>query len=197
MPKPHLIRVGLLRAGMALCLCLVMPAGAEQPAAEPEAVATEVDPALSDSETLARASRSLLLDLARFRDGYAAVGERGHILISGDGETWQQVTAPTRSTLTSVAARGDQLWAVGHDGVILHSKDGGGHWTRRRAVPRTGESDEPDHGAPLLDLLVLNDKTAIAVGAYSLMLVSRDGGVTWKRHRALDVAADTSCSHHA
>ena len=48
------------------------------------------------------AGQSMLLDGVS-RDGLmAAVGERGHILISTDGKQWQQVAVPTRQTLTGV-----------------------------------------------------------------------------------------------
>lgn len=173
-------------------LCVFMSGTSAAQDAEPasakntDAPSVQADPALSDSELMPRASRSLLLDLAKFHDGYAAVGERGHILLSGDGEAWKQVSTPTRSTLTAIASRGNKLWAVGHDGVILFSDDGGKKWARRRAVPLTGLSDDPDDGAPLLDVLVLNDDHAIAIGAYSLMLVSRDGGLTWKKRKAIE-----------
>jgi photosystem II stability/assembly factor-like uncharacterized protein len=77
------------------------------------------------------ASHSLLLDLAAAGEHLVAVGERGHILLSdADGENWQQVLAPTREMLTAVYFADPQRgWAVGHDGLILASLDGGTNWS--------------------------------------------------------------------
>lgn len=62
-----------------------------------------------------------------------AVGERGHILFSDDaGGTWQQARVPVQVTLTAVHFPTPVLgWAVGHDGVVLHSTDGGRSWTKQ------------------------------------------------------------------
>ena len=49
------------------------------------------------------ASKSLLLDIVNIKQKkLVAVGERGHVLISADGNNWQQVVVPTQATLTSV-----------------------------------------------------------------------------------------------
>ena len=77
------------------------------------------------------ADRSLLLDLASAGNHLVAVGERGHILISdAAGQDWTQVPSPTAQMLTAVhfvdALRG---WAVGHDGLILATEDGGKSWS--------------------------------------------------------------------
>jgi photosystem II stability/assembly factor-like uncharacterized protein len=126
------------------------------------------------------ASKSMLLDIVKTSAGYFAVGERGHIISSVDGKSWKQVEAvPTRSTLTSIAAAGDHLIAAGHDGVIVHSADAGKTWERRRVDIYQPGSSEPSQGAPILDLLFVDDNHAIAVGAYSLMLETNDAGVTW------------------
>jgi photosystem II stability/assembly factor-like uncharacterized protein len=60
-----------------------------------------------------------------------AVGERGHVLYSDDnGQNWQQANVPVSVTLTAVyfpvAQKG---WAVGHDGVVLHTQDGAESWS--------------------------------------------------------------------
>ena len=78
------------------------------------------------AEHMPLATESMLLDITRAGDTLVAVGERGHIVISTDGESWQQVeVVPTRSTLTSVFSVGNRLWAGGHDAVIITSGDGG------------------------------------------------------------------------
>ncbi len=75
----------------------------------------------------ALASQSLLLDISPIgQEQLVAVGQHGHILLSSDGEQWQQANVPVQSTLTSVYFLNDLLgWAVGHDATILHSQDGG------------------------------------------------------------------------
>jgi photosystem II stability/assembly factor-like uncharacterized protein len=147
-----------------------------------EAGATPVakdDPALLDAEIMPRASRSMLLDAVRTTSGYVAVGERGHVLLSEDGQTWRQASVPTRSTLTTVASVDGVLWAAGHDGVIVHSTDGGQTWVRRRASPWSMDMVDPSEGVPVMDVLFTDPLNGFAVGAYSLMLVSGDGGITW------------------
>lgn len=77
-----------------------------------------------------RASGSILLDVTRAGDRLVAVGERGHILFSDDnGSTWLQASVPVSVTLTSVEfPTKDKGWVTGHDGVVLHSIDGGENW---------------------------------------------------------------------
>jgi len=81
-----------------------------------------------------RASHGLLVDIARAGDRLVAVGERGHVLYSDDsGRTWTQARVPVDVMLTAVwftdARRG---WAVGHDGMIVASADGGENWQLQR-----------------------------------------------------------------
>ena len=179
----------------ALLLALALPISAQAPdapAPAPETAANTppipgpetakpaaTDPALLDAEILPRASRSLLLDAVRTNTGYFAVGERGHVLASGDGVNWRQAPVPTRATLTSIATFDGMIWAAGHDGVIVHSTDGGQTWTRRRAKPWSYDIVEPSEGVPVMDLMFTDAMNGFAIGAYSLMLVTADGGITW------------------
>lgn len=158
-----------------LALPLLAQSGAGEPAKD--------DPSVSNAEKKGRAANSLLLDAVRTNAGYFAVGERGHILISTDGRTWTQAEVPTRSALTSIATADGQLWAAGHDGVILHSADNGLAWSRRRVSVWQPGSDDITLGVPVLDLLFSDASNGIAVGAYSLMLVTSDGGATWTQKR--------------
>jgi photosystem II stability/assembly factor-like uncharacterized protein len=77
-----------------------------------------------------RASGSFLLDVTRAGQRLVAVGERGHILLSDDnGLNWRQSPVPVSVTLTAVHFPSEKKgWAVGHDGVVLHSLDGGESW---------------------------------------------------------------------
>jgi photosystem II stability/assembly factor-like uncharacterized protein len=191
---------GIPAALMLLALPLAARTPATPPAADPAAKAVPDsaapdDPSRLQSEIMPRASKSLLLDLVRTAGGYFAVGERGHVLRSDDGRTWTQLNVPTRSALTSIATADGQLWVGGHDGVILHSTDGGQTWQAQRRDPfRLAEGqDAADHdprqGAPVLDINFRDGSHGIAIGAYSLMLVTDDGGATWTPRQALASAA--------
>lgn len=120
------------------------------------------------------ASQSLLLDAQRVDNTLIVVGERGHILISEDhGNSWTQSQVPTRATLTGVYFI-DRLngWVVGHDQVILRTKDGGKNWDL--------VYEDPEAQSPLLDILFLDDQHGYAVGAYGQFLESFDGGSNWE-----------------
>lgn len=117
---------------------------------------------------------SLLLDIAT-GDITVAVGERGHVLIKRNGNDFQQVTVPTQSTLTAVTLIGKQIWAVGHDAVILHSTDGGEHWQVQMY--------QPELERPFLDVLFLNDREGIAIGAYGMFYHTTDAGQNWTNIR--------------
>jgi photosystem II stability/assembly factor-like uncharacterized protein len=162
--------------GLALLVVLVHAAYTQSGS---EATAAD-DPSAQVAEMMPRATRALTLDLVNAPERAIAVGERGHVLVSEDRQNWRQVeNVPTRSTLTGVAAAGTKAWAVGHDGVILGSADGGLSWTRQRAAPLDPNSDDLHNGVPLLDVIALDEANVIAIGAYALMLRSSDGGNTW------------------
>lgn len=144
-----------------------------------EATATDADPAILDAEMMPRASQSLLLDVVQTAAGYFVVGERGHILVSEDGQDWKQAPVPTRSTLTSITSADGVLWAGGHDGVIVHSTDGGQTWTRRRTQVWTPDYADPLDGVPVMDVLMVDGMNGFAVGAYAMFLETTDGGVSW------------------
>jgi photosystem II stability/assembly factor-like uncharacterized protein len=120
------------------------------------------------------ASKSLLLDISPLgKEKLVAVGEYGHILLSSDGDNWQQANVPLNATLTSVYFLNDQLgWAVGHDATILHSDDGGLNWKIQQYIPALEK--------PLLDIYFKNEQQGIAVGAYGQVFRTIDGGSTWK-----------------
>lgn len=127
------------------------------------------------AEIVPLASRSLLLAIASAGPRLVAVGDRGHILTSDDqGKSWQQRPVPTRAMLTGVSFPSANLgWAVGHDGVILHTTDGGNTWSR--------QDKGDDLETVFLDVLFLDDAHGFAVGAYGKFLHTGDGGKTWER----------------
>lgn len=197
MSSKPLIRTRL--AG-ALLLALLLPLAAQSQDPEPDATmeaaepaepidesgadigaATEpaADPASLDAEMMPKASLSLLLDSVQTAAGYFVVGERGHILVSEDGKAWQQLAVPTRSTLTSITSADGVLWAGGHDGVIVHSTDGGQTWSRRRMQVWTPDYLDPFDGVPVMDVLMVDGMNGFAIGAYAMFLETTDGGITW------------------
>lgn len=137
------------------------------------------------AEHVPLASRSLLLDVARVGKTLVAAGERGHIVYSQDnGISWTQAeVVPTRATLTSLYVVGERLWAAGHDSVILTSADSGRTWTRQYF--------DPERQQPVMDLYFANADRGIALGAYGLMLLTRDGGHHWD-----DAAVDEEDDAH-
>lgn len=135
------------------------------------------------------ASRSLLLDVTPAGRNMVAVGERGHVLVSpASGPSWKQVAVPTRATLTAVDfLDGRTGFAVGHDAVILRTRDGGYNWERVHF--------DPEQERPLLDVMVIDAMHAVAVGAYGLYLESRDGGNRWTE-RVLNTAGPEEALGH-
>lgn len=174
--------------------CVCTAATAQEPAPIPSVAQ---DPAVTPAEIMPKATESIVLDAVRTLSGYVAVGERGHVLLSPNGVEWTQASGvPTRATLNAVAAMGDSIWVGGHDGVILYSPDDGGTWQRQRIDVWDPDSSEPSSGAPILDMLFLDQSHGFAVGAYSLFLETRDGGETWER-RMLPPPPDESGSADA
>jgi photosystem II stability/assembly factor-like uncharacterized protein len=186
---------GLHPLGAGLLL-LILPLAAQTPPAfaQTPASASKLaadDPSALPSEIMPRARKSLLLDVARGSAGFFAVGERGHVLQSTDGKSWTQLKVPTRSTLTTIAIVDNHVWVAGHNGVILHSADGGKSWQAQRRDPYAlaeGEQaadHDPLQGAPILDIHFSDANNGIAVGAHSLMLLTHDGGSTWSPKQAI------------
>lgn len=148
-----------------------------------------------------RATQSVLLGIAQAGQRFVAVGERGIVLVSeDDAAQWRQVSTPVSVTLTAVRFANDKVgYAVGHSGTVIVTADGGQTWTRSldgrqivkialAAAQASGDTtdmqeaermanDGPDK--PLLDLLVIDDKRVIVIGAYGMAYATTDGGKTW------------------
>ncbi len=100
-------------------------------AAEPRKIADVLDEPAHLSQ---KATTSLLNAVANAGPRLVAVGERGIILLSDDqGNQWRQAkVVPSSVALTAVRFVNAELgWAVGHGGIVLHSRDGGETWTRQ------------------------------------------------------------------
>jgi len=155
------------------------------------------------------AAKKLLLSVAQAGDRLVAVGPRGHIVVSLDaGASWQQSQVPLSSDLTAVHFPSPKVgWAVGHDGVVLATTDGGVTWAKQldgrmvndlvladiqaklAADPESAQLQglateaerNKEFGAdkPFLDVWFESDTTGYVVGAYGLLLKTTDGGQTW------------------
>lgn len=125
------------------------------------------------AEIMPKAVSTTLLDLTWTGAQFVAVGQRGHVLRSPDGKTWTQSPAPVRQMLNRVRfLDANNGWAVGHDGVIIHTADAGKTWNLQRF---DAESQQP-----LNDVLFLDAQRGFAVGAPARFLQTRDGGKTWE-----------------
>jgi len=137
-----------------------------------------------------------------------AAGQRGHIVYSDDhGASWKQAAVPVSSDLTAVYFSSDRTgWAVGHDGVVLHSEDAGQSWRLQldgdRAaalikdyygkqaqagdvqaaalLPEIGKYFSTGADKPFLDVWFANDREGFVVGAFNLIFRTGDGGKTWE-----------------
>lgn len=136
---------------------------------------TAADPAASETPRAAMlaplAVKTTLVSVAWAGNTLVAVGDRGHILTSGDGKDWKQVPSPADVMLNRVRFRdGKTGFALGHDATILATRDGGASWTVAHfdATAR-----------PLYDLAFVDERTLFAIGGYGLFLDSTDSGATW------------------
>ncbi len=146
----------------------VMLAGVTIPLTS-QAYASSVNP-----DYLPFIKKSLMLDVSAVDGLVAVVGERGFILLSTDsGKSWMQAAVPVQVGLTGVFFLNAELgWAVGHDHVIIRTRDGGKSWTRIY--------DNIEVESPLLDVWFRDAENGFAIGAYGAFLTTTDGGDNWK-----------------
>jgi photosystem II stability/assembly factor-like uncharacterized protein len=144
------------------------------------------------------ASASMLIGVTLAGTRIVSVGQHGHIVYSDDqGKNWSQAAVPVSCDLVSVQFPTPQKgWAVGHDGVVLHSSDGGASWVKQfdgRAAAQLMAStysggafaieaqkiSEQGADKPFLDISFENETTGFVVGAFSLIFRTTDGGKSW------------------
>lgn len=128
------------------------------------------------------ADKALVTDLIKVSDSlYLAAGERGHILRSPDGVSWQQSQTPLQANLNSVYFTDETHgWAVGHDASIIATQDSGVSWQLQQFLP---ELDKP-----LFDIYFKDASHGFAVGAYGLFFRSADGGKSWQQEYHAELA---------
>lgn len=183
-------------------LAILLAALAGQAFAQSAFISPMETPAVHSSQAI----RAPLNALARAGERLVAAGQRGHILVSEDGKAWTQAEVPVSSDLTALAfPNAEQGWAVGHEGVVLHSGDGGKTWSKQLdgrqiaelLVKHYGNPVNPDdpeaqrlkqdaeifaaQGAdkPLLDVWFEDERNGFVIGAFNLILRTADGGKTW------------------
>lgn len=167
-----------------------------------------LDPLDVPASPVSRPAAAHLVSVANAGERLIAVGLRGLIAASEDqGRTWVQIPAPVSSDLVAVQFP-DPLngWAVGHDGVVLHTEDGGRNW-RKQYDGRVAAEDLIKHfrllagsgnenAERLLPEIELNyakgpeqallgvwfeDRNhGYVVGSFGTLLATSDGGRTWQ-----------------
>lgn len=148
-----------------------------------------------------------VLGVASAGSAFIAVGQQGRILRqSSPTSPWRQVVVPVSTDLVAVSfSTADHGWAVGHDGVVLSTRDGGTSWQRRLDGRKAYEIEmsyyEPlaargDASAlrelrhlkkiasqavarPLLDVWFKSESEGYLVGAFGMILHTADGGNSW------------------
>jgi photosystem II stability/assembly factor-like uncharacterized protein len=151
----------------AAALLLLQPLGAAAQDASGDDPSRQPRPAL----IAPRAASALLLDVARAGEAWVAAGQRGSILRSADGRSWSQVEVPVDATLTRVRfVDAEHGWAVGYDGTVLRTEDGGGSWALLQF--------DPDWARPYYDLHFFDATNGLLAGANGSLMATADGGQT-------------------
>lgn len=155
------------------------------------------------------AVHSALRDVVRAGERLVAVGARGHIVYSDNqGQDWRQASVPVSADLNALTFPTPQEgWAVGNDGVVLHSRDGGVNWAVQldgrkigalvtahyRSLAQAHPDDEqwPQFAAegqrleqegadkPFLGVWFTDARHGYVVGVFNLILRTDDGGENW------------------
>lgn len=187
------------RVRRAAWLAALLAGGAVQ-AAGGAAAATAGDAAERPAVAVRQVERAVLIGAAQAGARIVAVGERGLVALSDDGVRWTQAPTPVSVTLTAVRfADAERGVAVGHAGTVLATADGGRGWTRKldgrriaqlaldaaraandaRALKEAERLVADGADKPLLDVLMLDAKRWIVVGAYGFAFATEDGGERW------------------
>jgi photosystem II stability/assembly factor-like uncharacterized protein len=149
-----------------------------------------------------------LLAITRSGNELVSAGLRGVVLVSNsNGEEWTQAAVPVQSDLVAVQfPNAIDGWACGHDGVVLHTSNGGLTWTKQLdGLKARGEFENYYNGeiasgntglSTLLTQIQLNydsgpslpwlgvwfqdNKTGYVVGSFGDIATTSNGGETWR-----------------
>lgn len=149
-----------------------------------------------------------ILAVTVIKDRIIGVGLRGLIVLSDDGGiNWRQAQVPVQSDLTAVSFP-TQIhgWAVGHDGVILTTSDGGETWIKQldglmtatqlpayyqrrvdlgdasmqRFLDQAKLNVKNPATLPYLGVYFENEQDGYVIGSFGSILATQDGGKTWE-----------------
>ena len=120
--------------------------------------------------------RVQLNSLVKSKAGLVTGGELGTLLLSPDqGKDWQRASVSNnrQALLNQISFASDGLdgMAVGHEGWILHTLDGGKSWKEVAFEEKNGE--------PLMSIARIPSEAWIAVGAFGRAIRSNDDGASW------------------
>lgn len=119
-----------------------------------------------------------LNSLTPSKAGLLTGGELGTLLVSSNqGKDWQRasVSKDRQALINQISFAPDGLegMAVGHEGWILNTTDGGWSWKEL--------AFDESNGEPLMSVARLPSGAWIAVGAFGRALRSNDKGASWTR----------------
>jgi len=165
------------------------------------------DPMDTPAVPTARAAATPMTAVTHAGGRFVAVGVRGTVLLSDDlGRRWRQAVVPVSSDLVAVCfATPEQGWIAGHDGVVLHSGDGGQTWHKQldgrgleallraavqgraaagdaraaRLLADIGRDYERGTQQPLLGIWFSDARHGFAVGSFGILIATDDGGASW------------------
>lgn len=114
-------------------------------------------------------------------DDIWVVGSHGLILKSrDDGTTFEEVNQGVDAGLNDVNLRKDKMCIVGDAGTIMRSTDGGRSFVKiLRSTRRSGAEGGPAD-ADLYSVQFADSDHVFIVGDRGLILLSTDGGATWR-----------------
>ncbi|MCX7171408.1 MAG: YCF48-related protein [Proteobacteria bacterium] len=164
----------LLKVQITLLLALLAPCSVSL--AADSAATLQV---FHDAPQIAKAETAPIQAAVATGKRVVAVGDFGIVILSDDGKSFRQAkTVPTRTVLTSVFFIAQRGWAVGHDGTVIATSDGGETWQVLR--------EEPGKDRVLLSVWFENLQHGFVVGQFGLVLETADGGKTWRERKLIE-----------
>lgn len=157
-----------MRTAVGVTMAVLIALGAAQ------AFAPRQTPPLAASQL--PMDRVQLNSLVKSSAGLVTGGELGTLLLSPDqGKDWQRASVSNnrQALINQISFAPDGLdgMAVGHEGWILHTLDGGKSWKEVAFEEKNGE--------PLMSIARIPSGAWIAVGAFGRAIRSNDQGASW------------------
>lgn len=157
-----------MRTAVGVTMAVLIALGAAQ------AFAPRQTPPLAASQL--PMDRVQLNSMVKSKAGLVTGGELGTLLLSPDqGKDWQRasLSANRQALINQISFSPDGLdgMAVGHEGWILHTLDGGKRWKEVAFDEKNGE--------PLMSIARIPSGAWIAVGAFGRAIRSSDNGASW------------------